>query len=145
MTAARQRVVTNTMLRPDRTPIVGKTVRIQLNNPTAGWEPDHVDEITNRAAAVTDQTGKWSVTLDCNVDIEDGSSFYTVSQASGEIWSFVVPVGDFAVPVQLRDILTIDPQTGPTPVIAVAASFDGGGPDSVYLPDQYVDFGGVTV
>lgn len=117
MTAARQRVMTNTMLYPGDLPIVGQKVSIRLNNPSSGWESNHVNQILKSARVVTDATGKWTATLDCNVDIEDGTSYYSVSQASGDIWYFTVPVGDFAVKAQVRDNLVTPPDVSNPPIV----------------------------
>lgn len=117
MTAARQRVVTNTMLYPDDSPIANQKVNIRLNNPSSGWESNHVNQILKSSRPATDQTGKWTATLDVNADIEDGTSYYSVSQASGDVWYFVVVAGDFAVEVNVRDILVTPPDVSNPPIV----------------------------
>jgi hypothetical protein len=110
------RTITNTVTLPGTTtPWALKNITIRLNVPVFGTA-GAVEKI--RALTVqTDTSGTWTAVLDVNADLDPAGTSYTVGEASGVLWTFVVPAGDPAVVMKLRDCL-VDAPTNPTPIVA---------------------------
>lgn len=115
MTAVRTRVVSNILQSPGSgRPLAGKLVSIRLNVP--GFVTGGTVEKAKTTYVTTDSTGLWSVALEVNDDIDPAGTFYTVQEAAGVIWSFIVPYGDGSA-TTLRACLISDP-SNPDPLVA---------------------------
>ncbi len=125
------RTVQNVMTKPkDKTPIVNKQVTIKLN--TRAFGDTGQREILSVSYAWSDSTGLWSASLDVNADLDPPGTYYTVQEANGVIWTFVIPAG--TTPVWLRQCLVTPPaQQSPGSIVLPV----GGVPGQVLglLPD----------
>lgn len=134
------RTVQNRLEHPGGAPIVGRQVSIKLNTPS--FIDAGAREKERKLFVTTDSNGLWSHVLEVNADIDPAGTYYTVSELSGVIWSFIVPAGDPTVPINLRDCI-IDAPTNSTPTFVTYGfgDVDGGSASSVYTLTEGLDFG----
>jgi hypothetical protein len=129
-------------------PVARRTVTIRLNIPAGFIDGGSVEKIRT-AYATTDDTGLWTAQLEVNSDITPPGTYYTVAEAPGLIWTFVVPAGDPNIPVDLFDCLVTNP-VNPNPVIlnqgGTAVVFQQSTPTtSVTVPHSLGRFPAVSV
>jgi hypothetical protein len=115
---AATRIVQNVIRRPRTGDVVAlRQVSIKASQPL--FVNSGAVEIESTSYPVSDATGLWQAVLTVNndADVTPQGTSYTVRELSGVIWTFVVPAGDPAVPVNLFDCL-VDAPTNPTPIVA---------------------------
>lgn len=146
------RIVTNTVLTPDGTPVANAKVRIFIR-PTNGFRKDNFSEVAPLTEVATNSSGVWSSPLECNDNINPGNTYYAVveevpSLAGGSVEWTILVLTSLPASNNLVNILTdpLDTSGGGsylTPAQADALFLTQAEADALY--DPLGSSGGATV